>query len=39
MDLSFTPEEIAFRDQVRAFFADEYPADIREKVNRGIRHY
>ncbi|MEL6949647.1 MAG: acyl-CoA dehydrogenase family protein [Pseudomonadota bacterium] len=37
MDLSFTPEEIAFRDEVRAFFADEYPADIREKVNRGIR--
>ncbi len=37
MDLSFTPEEIAFRDEIRAFFADEYPDDIRAKVNRGIR--
>ncbi|MBB1087011.1 acyl-CoA dehydrogenase family protein [Lysobacter sp. SG-8] len=39
MDLSFTPEEIQFRDEVRAFLADALPADIRERVRtRDERH-
>ncbi len=29
MDLKFTPEEIAFRDEVRAFIAENYPARLR----------
>ncbi|MEO0575620.1 MAG: acyl-CoA dehydrogenase family protein [Pseudomonadota bacterium] len=37
MDLSFSQEELAFRDEIRQFFVDHYPADIREKQNRGIR--
>lgn len=36
MDLSFTPEEIAFREEVRAFFRDHLPADIREKLVAGL---
>ncbi len=32
MDLRFTPEEIAFRDEVRAFCRDALPAAIREKM-------
>ncbi len=35
MDLSFTPEEIAFRERMRAFFTREIPASIREHVQRG----
>ncbi len=34
MDLSFSPEEIAFRDEVRAFVRDELPSDIRDKVDQ-----
>ncbi|MEM7762820.1 MAG: acyl-CoA dehydrogenase family protein [Pseudomonadota bacterium] len=37
MDLTFSQEELAFREKVRAFFADHYPEDIRTKMNRGIR--
>jgi pimeloyl-CoA dehydrogenase large subunit len=37
MDLRFTDEEIAFRDQVRFFFRTEVPATIRRKVSEG-RH-
>ncbi|MEN7341489.1 MAG: acyl-CoA dehydrogenase family protein [Pseudomonadota bacterium] len=37
MDLSFSKDELAFRDDIRRFFAEHYPADIREKMNRGIR--
>jgi alkylation response protein AidB-like acyl-CoA dehydrogenase len=33
MDLEFTPEELAFREEVRAFCAEKLPADIREKVD------
>ena len=29
MNLDFTPEELAFRDEVRAFIAAEYPAELR----------
>jgi pimeloyl-CoA dehydrogenase large subunit len=35
MDLSFTPEETAFRDRMRHFFATEIPAAIRDQVKRG----
>ena len=36
MQLEFTPEELAFRDQVRAFIADKYPAQVRAKQDAGI---
>ncbi len=35
MDLSFTPEEIAFRDEVRSFIRNNLPADLKRKVARG----
>ena len=35
MDLRFTPEEIAFRDEVRAFFRAQLPAAIRRKLVEG----
>src|ERR1700742_822198 len=35
MDLEFTQEETAFRDEVRKFVADKLPAEIREKVDQG----
>ena len=37
MDLNFTPEEDAFRAEVRAFLADKLPARLAEKVRTG-RH-
>src|SRR5215470_12028366 len=37
MDLSFTPEDEAFRAEVRAFLAAELPADIRNNVLLGRR--
>ncbi len=37
MDLRFTPEEIAFRDEVRAFFKTSVPETIRQKMVDG-RH-
>jgi len=37
MDLRFTPEEIAFRDEVRTFMRTALPADIRSKLVEG-RH-
>lgn len=37
MDLRFTEEEIAFRDEARRFFRDEVPLAIRRKVLEG-RH-
>ncbi|QQO35556.1 acyl-CoA dehydrogenase family protein [Bradyrhizobium diazoefficiens] len=37
MDLSFTEDELAFRDEVRAFFGSEVPAEVREKLIAG-RH-
>ncbi|MDB5770706.1 MAG: pimeloyl-CoA dehydrogenase large subunit [Burkholderia sp.] len=36
MDLNFTPEEIAFRQDVREFVAKSLPADIRHKVLNGL---
>ncbi|BDE07870.1 acyl-CoA dehydrogenase [Vulcanimicrobium alpinum] len=35
MNLAFSPEELAFRDEVRAFIAQRLPDDIRRKVQAG----
>ena len=35
MDLAFTPEEITFRDEVRAFIRDNLPTDIRDRMRLG----
>src|SRR4051812_40850478 len=35
MDLRFTPEEIAFRQEVRAFIKENLPADIHAKMKLG----
>ncbi len=35
MDLHYSPEELAFRDEVRAFIKAELPADIRDRVVKG----
>src|SRR5579859_7201268 len=35
MDLRFTPEEVAFRDEVRTFIRDNLPAEIRERMRLG----
>ncbi len=37
MDLRFTPEEVAFRDEIRAFIRDHLPAGIRERMRLGHR--
>ena len=31
MNLDFSPEDVAFRDEVRRFIADNYPANLHEK--------
>jgi alkylation response protein AidB-like acyl-CoA dehydrogenase len=36
MDLEFSKEELAFREEVRSFVAAKLPADIREKVDNGF---
>jgi alkylation response protein AidB-like acyl-CoA dehydrogenase len=36
MDLNFTPDEVAFRQEVRDFVAKSLPADIRHKVLNGL---
>lgn len=36
MDINFSADDLAFRDEVRTFFAEKMPADIREKQDRGI---
>ena len=35
MNLDFSPEDIAFRQEVRAFIAANYPADLRAKIDEG----
>ncbi len=35
MDLSFSAEDLAFRDEVRAFIAERYPAALRGKQDEG----
>ena len=32
MDINYTPEELAFRDEVRAFLDEKLPKDIASKV-------
>ena len=36
MNVNLTEDEIAFRDEVREFFAEKYPADLRQKQDEGI---
>lgn len=36
MNIDFTAEELAFRDEVRAKLEENYPADIRHKQDNGI---
>jgi len=36
MDLNFTPEELAFRDEVRTFLKNELPSDIANKIKSGL---
>ena len=35
MDLRFTSDELAFRDELRAFIRDHLPDDIRERMRLG----
>src|SRR5262249_36858223 len=35
MDLDFSPEDIAFRDEVRTFLAEAFPQSLRDKMERG----
>ncbi len=35
MQLEFSPEDLAFRDEVRVFIADNYPAELRGKQDEG----
>ena len=35
MDLRYTPEEVAFRDEIRTFFREKIPAEIRKKGAEG----
>ena len=37
MDLNFSKEEVAFRDEVRSFFKDNVPASTRQKLQEA-RH-
>ena len=36
MHVTFSQKELAFREEVKAFFRDDFPADIREKQDKGI---
>lgn len=38
MDLRYTDDELAFRDEVRAFFKDALPADLRRAAEQGQRY-
>ena len=35
MDLSFSPEETAFRERMRTFFTTQIPQTIRDQVQKG----
>ena len=37
MDLQFTTEELAFRDEVRGFLKDKLPEDLSHKVKNGLQ--
>ena len=36
MNLSFSEEDLKFQNEVRSFIADNYPADIKNKMDNGI---
>ena len=36
MHVTFSSEELAFQEEVRAFFRDEYPEDLRQKRDKGM---
>ena len=36
MDLNFTSEELAFRDEVRAFLREQLPSDIAQRIKNGL---
>jgi alkylation response protein AidB-like acyl-CoA dehydrogenase len=36
MNVNYSEDELAFRDQVRTFLQEKYPADLREKQSKGI---
>ena len=36
MQLEFTPDELAFRDEVRSFIATNYPVDVRARQEQGL---
>ena len=36
MHVTFSPEELAFQEEIRTFFRDDFPNDIREKQDKGI---
>ena len=36
MNLSFSEEDLKFQDEVRSFIADNYPAEIKNKMDNGI---
>ena len=35
MDLSYSPDELAFRDEVRAFLAEKLPKEMSDKIRKG----
>jgi alkylation response protein AidB-like acyl-CoA dehydrogenase len=37
MDMSFSEQELAFREEVRSFARKEIPSELRQKLDRGIR--
>ncbi len=37
MDMNLSPEDAAFRDEVRAFIADKLPSEIKRKVETGVK--
>ena len=39
MDLSFTPEQLAFRDEVRAWIEEAMPADIKARAQAGMPYF
>jgi len=36
MHVTFSPEELAFQEEVRTFFRDEFPEDMRQKRDKGM---
>ncbi|MGB5345081.1 MAG: acyl-CoA dehydrogenase family protein [Woeseia sp.] len=36
MHVNLTDKELAFQEEVRSFFRDKYPDDIRQKLNNGV---